>query len=170
MGSSCTFLRPSIIFEVVSDDGESYPLRVLLEAIVAQAGKYLTGESPESVVRLGGLSRGKLGRRKICSCQCWIENSVLFCSSSRFCFLAERSGFQCYRLLNCTTNVSATGDYYPRGPSNFQLWISRVSLSATSICVALSREPLLTKEACAPGCLRSRGAKSIPCSRTLRSY
>jgi hypothetical protein len=43
MVSSRTFLSPFLIFEVVSDDDESYPLRMLLEVIaVAQAGQYLT--------------------------------------------------------------------------------------------------------------------------------
>jgi len=38
-----TFLSPFIIFEVASDDDESYPLRMLLGAIaVAQTGHYLT--------------------------------------------------------------------------------------------------------------------------------
>jgi hypothetical protein len=43
MVSSRTFLSPFLIFEIVSDDDESYPLCMLLEAIaIAQAGQYMT--------------------------------------------------------------------------------------------------------------------------------
>jgi hypothetical protein len=51
MVSSPTFLCPFLIFEMVSDDDESYPLRMLLGAIaVAQAGQYLTRQGQFFVV------------------------------------------------------------------------------------------------------------------------
>ena len=51
MISSRTFLSPFLIFEVVSDDDESYTLRMLLEAVaVAQTGQYLTCQGQFFVV------------------------------------------------------------------------------------------------------------------------
>jgi hypothetical protein len=55
-GAISWFRRPRffarfLIFEMVSDDDESYPLRMLLEAIaVAQAGQYLTRQGQFFVV------------------------------------------------------------------------------------------------------------------------
>jgi hypothetical protein len=55
MVSSRTFLCPFLIFEVVSDDGESYPLCMLLEAFaVAQAGQYVTRQGQFFVVAVYG--------------------------------------------------------------------------------------------------------------------
>jgi len=51
MISSRTFLFPFLIFEVVSDDDESYTLRMLLEAVaVARPGQYLTRQGQCFVV------------------------------------------------------------------------------------------------------------------------
>jgi len=146
MISSRTFLSPFLIFEVVSDADESHQLRMLLEAIaVAKQGQYLTRQGQLFVVA-DDLRENSIAKRYI------VANSGskinMFRSSSRFLFLTEMSGFQCYRLLNCT-NATATRRILDvistrlvvLGLSNFQLWISRVSLSVTSIFVELSREP-----------------------------
>jgi len=101
MVSSRTFLSPFLIFEVVSEDDESYPLCMLLEAIaVAQPGQYLTHQGQCFVVadylRENSIAKRYIvansGSKMVCfsvcrlvffsSRKCQVFNVIIFLSGS----------------------------------------------------------------------------------------